>query len=387
MACSWRGWLLLVAVACAVAGSAGAESAPKITALLVQQSGPAFVVYGSDESDHIVYDLVVTNAFPAPVTLTSVEVLQPNGRGLLRLQGEALGSFTKPLIGGQASATIPASSVVDTIIDVIVPHGAAPRELTHRISYALPASHPTSPVIESDVIDGPLVRIHRRTPVVIAPPLSGDGWYNANGCCGSGDADHRVARLPVDGAVLKHPETFAIDWVKEAGGRFFSGDGSALTDHFAFGAVVVSATDGTVTSARDGQPEQVPLQPPRGISENIDYPGNFVIIRVRPHVYAFYAHFQPGSVAVKVGDRVKVGQRLGLLGNSGNSNVPHLHFGLMDGPNWASSDSLPFVVNDMTLAGMSPGDPFDAIHPQGESGMRRDTYPLVFSVVNFGRTN
>jgi len=231
------------------------------------------------------------------------------------------------------------------------------------------------------------VIVDRRAPLVIASPLSGSGWYNANGCCNSGESAHRVARLPVDGSVFKHPETFSIDWIKEVNGRFHSGKGSALADHFAFGAVVTSATGGIVTSARDGQPEQTPLEDARGINENNDYPGNYVVVRVNPHVFVFYAHFQPGTVAVKLGDRVTAGQPLGLLGNTGNSGMPHLHFGLMDGPNWASSDSLPFLISRWDLTGMSPGDPFDGIQPQGPRGNRLNAYPLITSVANFGRAH
>jgi hypothetical protein len=380
----WRTLMAAIAFAFLAIIPETLAAPPKVTALLVQQSGIARVVHGSDQKDHIEYDLSITNAFAAPVTLVSIEVLGPDGQVLHRLEGDALASLTKALMGGKPGPTVAASGVVDTVIDVIVPPGAAPRQLTHRIAYELPRPHPVASVIESEVIDGPSVTVDHREPLVIAPPLSGSGWYNANGCCNSGESAHRVARLPVNGSVFKHPETYAIDWLKEVNGRAFSGRGSALADHFAYGAVVKSATGGTVTSVRDGQPEQIPLEDARGINENIDYPGNFVIVRVAPDVYAFYAHFQPGSVAVKLGDQVTVGQRLGLLGNTGNSGIPHLHFGLMDGPNWASSDSLPFVFDRWDLAGMSPGDPFDAIHPEGPSGSRPNTYPLITSVANFG---
>ncbi len=43
-----------------------------------------------------------------------------------------------------------------------------------------------------------------------------------------------------------------------------------------------------------------------------------------------YAHLQPGSLRVKFGDKVKAGQVLGLVGNTGNSSEPHLHFQLMN---------------------------------------------------------
>src|SRR5207253_5277058 len=58
-----------------------------------------------------------------------------------------------------------------------------------------------------------------------------------------------------------------------------------------------------------------------------------------------YAHVQPGSLRVKVGDRVKRGQVVALLGNSGNSTEPHVHFQIADGPTFLSSEGLPYVMD------------------------------------------
>ncbi|MHA2365501.1 MAG: M23 family metallopeptidase [Candidatus Hodarchaeales archaeon] len=69
--------------------------------------------------------------------------------------------------------------------------------------------------------------------------------------------------------------------------------------------------------------------------------GNYVIIDHKNDEYSFYAHMIPGSVKVKTGDRVKQGQTLGHLGNSGNSDGPHLHFQLMNGPDKPTSRGLP----------------------------------------------
>ena len=71
---------------------------------------------------------------------------------------------------------------------------------------------------------------------------------------------------------------------------------------------------------------------------------NYVILALGNGGLAFYAHLQPGRLRVKPGDRVRRGQVLGLLGNSGNSDAPHLHFHISDA-NSLESEGLPYVFD------------------------------------------
>ena len=155
---------------------------------------------------------------------------------------------------------------------------------------------------------------------------------------------------------------------------------------FGHGAEVVAAAAGTVVFVRDGQPEGTPYASPTGVE------GNEVIVRIGPGVWAFYAHLQPGSVAVAVGDEVAAGQPIGRLGNSGGSLAPHLHFGLLDGPDPRTADSLPFVLDRYTLAGaVDPGAFVAALTGAGASELRAEgtpesqegTLPLNLTVADF----
>ncbi len=82
--------------------------------------------------------------------------------------------------------------------------------------------------------------------------------------------------------------------------------------------------------------------------------------------YALYAHFQPGSIRVQEGDRVRRGDVLALVGNSGNTVAPHLHFHVMNGPLSLASNGLPYVVDSFTLTSRTAGtDAFDEAEAEG----------------------
>ena len=66
--------------------------------------------------------------------------------------------------------------------------------------------------------------------------------------------------------------------------------------------------------------------------------------------YALYAHLKPYSVTLQVGDVVTEGQKLGILGNAGNTTGPHLHFQVMDRPSALKANGLPFVFDCFVLS-------------------------------------
>ena len=70
--------------------------------------------------------------------------------------------------------------------------------------------------------------------------------------------------------------------------------------------------------------------------------GNQVIVR-SDGIYAAYVHLAPASVQAEVGRRVSRGDVLGLVGSTGNSTAPHLHFQVMDDANPLVARAIPAV--------------------------------------------
>ncbi len=367
-----------------------AEPDARVTALLASATNKPLRVLGSDGQAHLEYDLILSNVFAAPVTLKSIDVTTPDGEVLLHLDGDALLSVTQPVFGGAPTSEIPVSGAVAVVMDVPVPPDTAPAQISHYITYELPPNAPARTVLGSLDIHGPALDVDERAALVLAPPFRGDGWLNGSGCCGT--SQHRNVRLALDGSRYIKPETFAIDWVQLQNGRLFEGDGSRVEQYYGFGAELLAVADGTVVYVRDGMPEETPNQPPVAVKATADYAGNSVVLEIQPGVFAAYAHLQPGSLRVQVGDRVTAGQVLGLLGNTGNSSAPHLHFGLQDGPDLLTSNSLPFVFDRYTLQGMLTPEDLDAVatppdpspvSPAGPNGPQTATHPLYLTVISF----
>jgi hypothetical protein len=231
-------------------------------------------------------------------------------------------------------------------------------------------------------VRGPQLPVDASPPVAIAAPVSGPNWVSLNGCCGVPTAQHRLTLLPANGQ-WKKPELFAVDWVTTKDGRLCTGACTAPGEFASFGAPLLAVGNGVVVMAGDGRPDNPSTTPPTPMSAP-DFFGNFVVIELRPGAYAFYGHLQRGSVAVAVGDRVKTGQQVGRLGNSGNSFGPHLHFSVLDDPDYFQANSIPFVIDRFTLTGTAVIADSGAVAVTGPARDVRRVHPMVHSVAEFG---
>ncbi len=315
------------------------------TPLLAEVVAEPIPVPATDDKVHLAYELQLTNVTSHDVTLTTITVLDRDV-ALLNLTGEELGRWTK-VIGNPAPTTkLGAAQAAVVWIDVALEKGSpVPTRLTHAIS--LSNSQPAPPLFPATMTENVApVAVQNRKPIVITPPLSGPNWVDGVGCCGI--SGHRGALNPINGQ-LWGAERFAIDYVQlDPENRLLTGDPEKLESFAYFGADIHAVSDGPVVAVRDGLPEQVPGTSPTGLPLD-QYPGNHVVQDLGDGNYALYAHIKTGTVKVKPGDRLTTGQVIGNVGNTGNSDAPHLHFHVMSTPDPLRSDGLPFVFNDFRL--------------------------------------
>lgn len=377
------------------------QSAP--TPMLGRVLAAPVPVPGTDGKVHLAYELYLTNAMDQEITVESVTVnrvgeatgnSKAGEQNLLTLTGDELPARTRILGTPEPTTKFgPAQSGI-VWLDVVLDGTegttpTVPQELSHTVVVNL--TKPMPPMMPATMAeDIAHVTVSTRKPAVIAPPLDGPNWLAANSCCDL-MSTHRMAANPIDGD-LWVAERFAIDYLQFGeDGTALRGDATLNESFPFFGADIHAVADGPVVSVLDGMPEQVPGTDATGLKLE-EYGGNHVVQDIGGGNYAFYAHLQTGSVKVSPGDQLGAGQVLGNLGNTGNSSAPHLHFHVMDGPDFLKSDGLPFVFDSFTLDGrMASDDDLDpmlegkpvTLAPGSTARDETNVSPLILDVMTY----
>src|SRR5262249_32267685 len=156
----------------------------------------------------------------------------------------------------------------------------------------------------------------------------------------------------------------------DAEGRDHAGDRLDAANYFGWGQPVHAAADGEVVRVISSEVQDRRAFAPRP-GESPDQAGarieawmvarlkadfaaanarNLVVLRhegAGVTEYSAYGHLKPGSVSVKVGDRVAQGQKIAEVGDTGDSPVVHLHFQVNAGPDPFTDRSLPARFSDV----------------------------------------
>ncbi|MBJ8343272.1 M23 family metallopeptidase [Antrihabitans sp. YC2-6] len=367
--------------------STTSEQPPEITPMIGSVVAPPIPVTGANKRTHMAYELFLTNLYTSPVTVKSVKATA-GGKTLQEITGADLETWMR-VYGATAPGAVlgPGQSAVVWIDATVENEADVPDRIEHVIDIDI--ANPDPPLIPPTLSEtiAP-VEVDKTAPVVIAPPLDGPHWTDANGCCIP--TPHRTAMNPINGQ-FRVAERFAIDWVQlDDAGLLFTGDKTKVESYAYFGDNVHAVADGEVVAVVNDLPEQVPGASPTGLPLD-QYGGNHIVQDIGDGHFVLYAHLQPGDgVKVKVGDQLSTGQVIGLLGNSGNTDAPHLHFHVMDGPDPLNANGLPFEFAEFELESrLASEDTIDTISDGGKAeydagvatGPRTDELPLFLDVM------
>jgi hypothetical protein len=310
--------------------------------------------FKADGKWHLVYELHISNMDKWEYAFTRIEVVSADAaqKTLATFSGADLnGMFIHPgLPNAEKVSKLAAGEfgvvflwvTFDKLEDI-------PSAIAERISVKI-GDYP-----EALSIVMPSTSVDKNPVVVISSPLVGEDWVAGNGP--SNTSVHRRALIPINGHAYIS-QRLAIDWVQAyPDGKMYKGDPSDNRNYRAYGAEIHAVADGVVTQVGDGIPQNTPGAKSLAVPITLEtVGGNHVIMEVGNGLFAFYAHMQPGSLRVKVGDKVTRGQVLGLLGNTGNSSEPHLHFQICSANSELGSEGLPYAFASFEVQGKAGED-------------------------------
>ena len=146
--------------------------------------------------------------------------------------------------------------------------------------------------------------------VQIAPPFEGE-WLVLQGGQSPLQNHHLAA----------YNQRFALDLVRLDDGRIFT-DATGNAAVYSWEQPLVSPVDGLVVAARDRMEDS---EGANFVTDPADAAGNLIVIEFYTGLFVVLAHLRQGTLRVSEGDLVAKGDPLALVGNSGNTTMPHLH--------------------------------------------------------------
>ncbi len=300
---------------------------------------------------HLAYELHVTNTRPYDVVLNRVEILDANrGNRVAEFSDSQLaarlGRVGAQVEGPERQTVVAGGRTIVFLWLTLEDAVATPARLQHRIELDLlrPSGRVRTTVTDS------ACAVRDEQPIALSAPLRGGPWVALYDPTMMGG--HRTSLYTLEGHA-RIPARFAIDWVKLADDATRArGDMSSIANWHGYGAEVLAVADGVVAEALDDIAESPTLSASEGPLALENVSGNYVALDLGAGRYAFYEHLKRGSITVKRGDRVRSGQVIGLLGNSGGSSSgPHLHFHVADASNELAAEGLPYVFRNFDVVG------------------------------------
>jgi Peptidase family M23 len=316
---------------------------------------------------YLAYELYLTNFSKDSLALLRVEVLDaetPSDRPIAAFEGAEFDALLQP-VGARLA---PGGSVVVFMWVAFEPGARVPNKLRHRV------------VTADATAEGAVIGTHHTALKVLGNPVQGSNWLASDAPSNDADNHHRRGVFVLDGRALIS-RRYAIDWINEENGASFSGDASDKRSYYAYGKPVLAVADATVAIAKDGLPDNVPghntpehegFHPAVAITMDT-VGGNTITLDLGDGQFANYFHLQPGSLRVKAGDRVRRGQILALIGNSGDSREPHVHFEVATSSKPMAGEGLPYLI-----------DRYRVKSPKGWGNRTREM-PLKDMVIDFGQ--
>jgi murein DD-endopeptidase len=294
------------------------------------------------------YELVLTNFSSDTIAVRSLRIVTAlDSNVIASISQEELKNrfaYVPDVVSkGSDALLLKPGSVGILYVEIAVDNAAVP--IYHVLEGAVLKSGKESLI----QIQGEDWQIDRHEPVVIGAPLRDGPWvaiYDPAWTRG-----HRRVIYTTDGKA-RISGRFAIDFmlVNEKG-QYTRGDENVIANWYGYGADVLAVADGTVVTVRNDFQESTTISAhPSTPAERAT--GNYIVLDIGNNRFVFYEHLKPGSIRVKSGQKLRKGEVIALLGFTGQTTGPHLHFHVANRNAPLGAEGIPFVFERFNVLGV-----------------------------------
>jgi hypothetical protein len=341
----------------------------------------------SNNTTQLSYELNILNNYKVPFTLKKVEIydLQKEDNLIAMFDSNYLEEhFERPGNDDLDDLKLLSNNQFGILnMELVFKQGKPiPKKIYHKLYFEGQNKKGETITLPIEVA---VIKVPEITKITLGLPFNKKGkWLYESA------KSHQANRFLTEGKAT-YPQRFAIDWIFVGNnGLFGENDIKQNKNWNSYGIELISVADGTIVGIKDGIIENEPLSEDMAVRitrETIG--GNYIIIDIGNNIYAVYGHLIPYSLKVKIGDKVKRGQVIGLLGNSGNSDCPHLHFHLESKSNaFFGGEGMPYLIKnfidlreysgeEVTNLFKGNGVPMDSLNPTEKNNELPTGYGLI----------
>jgi len=265
------------------------------------------------------YELHIANNYRLPMELSKVEIFDIGNseRPFITFDSSYIKeNIDRPGLSNEKVSLFEGNQFGVLNIWLSVDQNSVPKQFYHKLHFNVPTGNGETGKLD---VEKALVTFPTETDLILSPPFREGYWFYYT-------IGHKNTRELTEGKP-SYAQRFAIDWASiDEDGTFVKGERNKNESFVTYGKEILAVADGVIIEIQDNIPDNAGESNERAVKLNrYNLSGNHLVLDIGNGINVVYAHLIPNSFKFKVGDRVKTGDVIGLLGNSGESTGPHLH--------------------------------------------------------------
>lgn len=144
-------------------------------------------------------------------------------------------------------------------------------------------------------------------------------------------------------------QRYAYDFEIRKEDKPYFGDYHECNNFYSYKQEIICPCDGVVVDLVNEYDDTRIVDGRKAICDCKDVRGNYILIKHEHNEYSLICHVLLNSFKCRIGDFLCAGDVIGLVGNSGNTMGPHIHYQVQAGYDFSTACGLPIKFKNYKI--------------------------------------